>query len=208
MVWSDYLDELKVLYRRRRDIMLEALEEHFAERARWTRPQGGLFIWATLEDHIDTTDLLALARSEGVAFVPGRAAYMDGHSGASSMRLNFAGVRDADIREGIRRIGRVLAQQVRLLGTLSGSLKSAGGAVPAPHREPAAKGEREPAAKGGHEPVTEHGREHAAEQQRSPEESRRAPQGVESAGEGAPLADVVALPRRQDQESVRRRRDR
>src|SRR2546427_4731 len=135
-VWSDYLDELRVLYRRRRDLMLEALEEHFGERARWTRPQGGLFIWATLEDHIDTTDLLALARSEGVAFVPGRAAYMDGHSGASSMRLNFAGVPDADIREGSRRVGRVLAQQVRLLGTLSGSLKSPA-AVTLPDGEPA-----------------------------------------------------------------------
>ncbi len=72
--------------------MLEALEEHFGDSAAWTRPQGGLFIWATLDERIDTTDLLALARtSEGVAFVPGRAAYMDGRSGSSSMRLNFAG---------------------------------------------------------------------------------------------------------------------
>ena len=55
-------------------------------------PQGGLFIWATLDERIDTTDLLALARkSESVAFVPGRAAYVDGRSGSSSMRLNFAG---------------------------------------------------------------------------------------------------------------------
>ena len=199
-VWRDYLEELKVLYRRRRDLMLEALEEHFGERARWTRPQGGLFIWATLEDHIDTTDLLALARSEGVAFVPGRAAYMDGHSGASSMRLNFAGVRDADIREGIRRIGRVLAQQVRLLGTLSGSLKGARGSVQAPDREPAAKG--------GREPATERSREPAAERQRPSEESARGAAREETAGEDAPLADVVALPRRQDQGPVRRRRDR
>jgi 2-aminoadipate transaminase len=124
-VWRAYLEELKVLYSRRRDLMLESLDEHFGESARWTKPQGGLFIWATLKDHIDTTDLLALARDQGVAFVPGRAAYMDGVSGASSMRLNFAGVPDDDIREGIRRIGRVLAQQVGLLGTLSGSRKGA-----------------------------------------------------------------------------------
>ena len=70
--------------------------------AQLDRPEGGLFIWATLDERIDTTDLLALARSEGVAFVPGRAAYMDGRSGASSMRLNFAGVPEDDIREGIR----------------------------------------------------------------------------------------------------------
>src|SRR5436305_4835623 len=104
--WREYVGRLKDLYRRRRDVMLEALAEHFGEGASWTTPQGGLFIWATLDERIDTTDLLALARkSEGVAFVPGRAAYMDGRSGSSSMRLNFAGVADADIREGVRRIG-------------------------------------------------------------------------------------------------------
>ena len=103
--WREYLERLKELYRRRRDTMLEALEEHFGGKATWTKPQGGLFIWATLDGGVDTTDLLA--HSEGVAFVPGRAAYMDGRSGASSMRLNFAGVPDEDIREGMRRIGRV-----------------------------------------------------------------------------------------------------
>ena len=78
------------------------------------RPQGGLFIWATLDERIDTTDLLALARkTEGVAFVPGRAAYMDGRRGASSMRLNFAGVPEAEIREGVRRIGRAIARAAR-----------------------------------------------------------------------------------------------
>ena len=120
--WREYVERLKDLYRRRRDVMLESLEEHFGEDARWTRPQGGLFIWATLDERIDTTDLLALARkSEGVAFVPGRAAYMDGRSGSSSMRLNFAGVPDREIREGIRRIGKVVREQVGLYGTLTGS---------------------------------------------------------------------------------------
>src|SRR6195256_2391115 len=120
--WVEYVEQLKVLYKRRRDVMLEALSDHFGDDARWTTPQGGLFIWATLDERIDTTDLLALAReSEGVAFVPGRAAYMDGRSGSSSMRLNFAGVPDADIREGMRRIGKVVREQMSLFGTLSRS---------------------------------------------------------------------------------------
>jgi 2-aminoadipate transaminase len=120
--WLQYIDRLKELYRCRRDVMLQALAEHFGEGARWTTPQGGLFIWATLDRRIDTTDLLALARkSEGVAFVPGRAAYMDGRSGSSSMRLNFAGVADGDIREGVRRIGRAVREQLGLLGSLTGS---------------------------------------------------------------------------------------
>ena len=116
--WIEYVERLKDLYRRRRDVMLEALQEHFGGRGSWTRPEGGLFIWATL-DGVDTTDLMA--RSEGVAFVPGRAAYMDGGRGSSSMRLNFAGVPDDDIREGIRRIGRTLGPDTGLLGTLTGS---------------------------------------------------------------------------------------
>jgi 2-aminoadipate transaminase len=162
--WREYVETLKDLYRRRRDVMLEALDEHFGESARWTKPHGGLFIWATLDERIDTTDLLALARkSEGVAFVPGRAAYMDGRSGSSSMRLNFAGVPDDDIREGVRRIGKVMREQVGLFGTLTGSSSSLTPREPAPD--------------------------------------------VEADG-GVPLADVVALPRRDQEGSARRRQDR
>ncbi len=124
--WREYIDQLRVLYGRRRDTMLEALDEHFGDSARWTRPQGGLFIWATLDERIDTTDLLALARkSRGVAFVPGRAAYMDGRSGSSSMRLNFAGVPEQDIREGVRRIGAAVHEQLGLLGSLTGPGRAA-----------------------------------------------------------------------------------
>jgi 2-aminoadipate transaminase len=162
--WLDYLEQLKELYRRRRDVMLAALEEHFGEQARWTRPQGGLFVWATLDERIDTTDLLAQAReNEGVAFVPGRAAYMDGRRGSSSMRLNFAGVPDDDIREGIRRIGKVVHEQLGLYGTLTGS----------PPATP---------------PV----------ESASPEAGQQVP----------PLADVVALPRRDREDAARRRKDR
>jgi 2-aminoadipate transaminase len=140
--------------------MLESLEEHFGEGASWTRPEGGLFIWVTLDERIDTTDLLALARtSKGVAFVPGRAAFVDGRRGSSSMRLNFAGVPEAQIREGIRRIGSAIQEQVGLLGSLTGS--------------PGQPGSR-----------------------------------PQPAADAAPLADVVALPRREGGGAGRLRRDR
>ena len=170
--WLSYLEQLKSLYRRRRDVMLGALSEHFGDGARWTTPQGGLFIWATLDERIDTTDLLAQARkSEGVAFVPGRAAYMDGRSGSSSMRLNFAGVPDDEIREGIRRIGKVVREQMGLYGTLTGSSSV----------EPTAS------ERAGTEPVASEGDE--------PDES-------------VPLADVLELPRRDQERSARRSQDR
>ena len=100
--------------------MLEALAQHLPPEASWTRPDGGLFIWARLPDYIDTTDLLARALREHVAFVPGRAAYLDGRGG-SELRLNFSGVGEDDIREGIRRIGKVVREQVALYGTLTGA---------------------------------------------------------------------------------------
>jgi 2-aminoadipate transaminase len=100
--------------------MLDSLAEHFPREASWTHPQGGLFIWLTLPDYIDTTDLLARALEQHVAFVPGRAAFVDGRGG-SSMRLNFSGVSEEQIREGIRRLGEVVREQVALYGTLTGS---------------------------------------------------------------------------------------
>jgi 2-aminoadipate transaminase len=126
--WLQYVHSLIEIYRRRRDVMLDALAEHFPHEAYWTHPRGGLFIWVTLPDYIDTTDLLARALAERVAFVPGRAAFVDGRGG-SSMRLNFSGVQEDDIREGIRRIGEVIGEQVRLYGTLTGVQRS--------HRKPA-----------------------------------------------------------------------
>ncbi len=118
--WRAYLRTLVDLYRRRRDVMLEALAEHLPREATWTQPNGGLFIWARLPDYIDTTDLLARALRENVAFVPGRAAYMDGRGG-SEMRLNFSGISDDDIREGVRRIGKIVREQVALYSTLTGA---------------------------------------------------------------------------------------
>jgi 2-aminoadipate transaminase len=127
--WEDYVRSLIEIYRRRRDVMLDSLAEHFPREAEWTHPEGGLFIWATLPDYIDTTDLLARALRESVAFVPGRAAFVDGRGG-SSMRLNFSGVGEDDIREGIRRIGEVVREQVGLYGTLTGARAVSTAAAP------------------------------------------------------------------------------
>src|SRR5688500_14131985 len=117
--WRAYVDSLTEIYRARRDTMLDALAEFFPPEAEWTRPAGGLFIWATLPDYIDTTDLLARALRDNVAFVPGEAAYLDGR-GRNAMRLNFSASDEDSIREGIRRIGKVAREQVALYGTLTG----------------------------------------------------------------------------------------
>ncbi|HTR88982.1 MAG TPA: PLP-dependent aminotransferase family protein [Solirubrobacteraceae bacterium] len=136
--WLEYVERQKDLYRARRDAMLGALAEHFPAHARWTEPQGGLFLWVTLEG-VDTTDLLARCRD--VAFVPGRAAYVDERSGGASMRLNFAGSSEQEIREGIRRIGALVR------GTLDSGLLQALSAPFAAHDEqPPREREAEPLA--------------------------------------------------------------
>jgi 2-aminoadipate transaminase len=131
--WRSYIDDLVGIYRQRRDAMLEALAKHFPAEASWTEPEGGLFVWATLPDYIDTGDLLAKALRADVAFVPGQAAYV-GERGRSSMRLNFTGVDEEEIRDGIRRIGEVVAEQVELYGALTGD-------QPQPRSRPAEAGE-------------------------------------------------------------------
>jgi 2-aminoadipate transaminase len=131
--WRAYVRGLVELYRRRRDTMLDALAEHLPPEADWTRPSGGLFVWARLPDYIDTTDLLARALRDNVAFVPGRAAFLDGRGG-SEMRLNFSGVHEDDIREGVRRIGKVVREQVALFSTLTGAEPAPPRAEPAPER--------------------------------------------------------------------------
>lgn len=115
--WRAYVESLRAVYRERRDAMLSALERHFPPAASWSRPEGGLFLWATLPEYIDTTDLLARALRENVAFVPGAAAFVDGR-GTNSMRLNFSGCDAETIEEGVRRIGDVIAEQIELYSAL------------------------------------------------------------------------------------------
>lgn len=122
--WRDYVKTANVIYKSRRDAMLSALERYFPPEATWTKPDGGLFVWATLPPMINTTDLLAKALASNVAFVPGQGAFLDG-SGQHSMRLNFSGVDEARINEGVRRIGEVIAGQLDLWRTMTGEHRAA-----------------------------------------------------------------------------------
>ncbi len=136
--WRSYVESLIKVYRSRRDVMLESLERHFPAEATWSHPEGGLFCWATLPEYIDTTDLLARALRENVAFVPGSAAFVDETRGRSSMRLNFSGSSEDEIREGIERIGAVVSEQVGLYGAITSP--SADRAAPGGEADDAAAG--------------------------------------------------------------------
>jgi 2-aminoadipate transaminase len=97
------------VYRERRDAMLDALQAMLPPGAACTRPQGGLFLWATLPEGMDSRALLEHALAEGVAFVPGDCFYAGGSEiGRRQMRLNFSYVEPERIREGIRRLSAAL----------------------------------------------------------------------------------------------------
>ncbi|MFE0753999.1 PLP-dependent aminotransferase family protein [Inquilinus sp. NPDC058860] len=100
--------KIRATYRDRRDRMLAALQRHMPAGVSWTRPEGGMFIWVTLPEHLDGAGLLARAVELGVAFVPGRAFHADGSHG-NTLRLSFSLAGAAAIEEGIGRLGRLIA---------------------------------------------------------------------------------------------------
>ena len=92
--------------------MLGALELRFPPGVRWTRPQGGLFVWVTLPEGADAGEVLGEALRARVAFVPGGAFHARG-GGANTFRLNFSYCPPHVIEEGIRRLGAVLERHGR-----------------------------------------------------------------------------------------------
>jgi len=104
--------KIKAVYRARRDHMLAALARDMPSGVTWSKPEGGMFVWMTLPGHIDGAALLAESlQTEKVAFVPGRAFFADG-TGGNTLRLSFTQANEAQIDEGMRRLGRVIAQSL------------------------------------------------------------------------------------------------
>lgn len=95
-------------YRSRRDWLLDALRRHMPGGVSWTHPQGGLFLWATLPEGIDTAALLQRSlRQAGVAFVPGGAFFHD-RRGRNTLRLSYSLPGEAEIERGIERLSKLL----------------------------------------------------------------------------------------------------
>jgi 2-aminoadipate transaminase len=102
-----HVRRIRAFYGERRAAMLRALERHMPPGVEWTRPAGGLFLWATLPAPLDTSRVLEDALAAKVAFVPGRSFYPAGGGGERSMRLNFSYCKPEVIDEGIRRLAEV-----------------------------------------------------------------------------------------------------
>jgi 2-aminoadipate transaminase len=108
--WRPAISDLNHVYRSRRDACLQALEAHFPSGTSWTHPEGGFYVWVTLPPHLDATALLPRAIDHRVAYVPGTAFYPDG-AGRDHLRLAFCYPPEADIEEGVRRLGALFAEE-------------------------------------------------------------------------------------------------
>ncbi|MDX1570577.1 MAG: PLP-dependent aminotransferase family protein [Xanthomonadales bacterium] len=101
-----HVEKLRHAYRSRVAVMDEALQEHFAGRARWRRPDGGYFFWLSFDESVDTGPLRKRAAQFQAGFQPGKVFSTEGRL-RNCMRLSFAHYREDDIREGIRRLRRL-----------------------------------------------------------------------------------------------------
>jgi 2-aminoadipate transaminase len=101
------IETVKRAYGERARDMVARIGEHFPAAARFTAPEGGMFLWVTLPDHVDTTGLLPQALARQVAFVPGRPFYAHG-GGHNTMRLSYSNATPAQIDTGIRALGETI----------------------------------------------------------------------------------------------------
>jgi len=102
---------IRKVYKERRDIMMDSLTEMMPEGVHWTHPEGGLFLWATLPEKINTVDLLKVALEDKVAFVPGGSFHPDGR-GQNTMRLNFSFSKPPELTEGMARLAKAIKREI------------------------------------------------------------------------------------------------
>jgi 2-aminoadipate transaminase len=109
--YDAHLARLRVIYGERCVTMLDALARHLPAGTRWTRPDGGLFIWGQLPSGVSADDLFHDAIRERVAFVPGSAFYAVAPR-HDMLRLNYSNCQPEQIEEGIARLGRAVRRRL------------------------------------------------------------------------------------------------
>jgi DNA-binding transcriptional MocR family regulator len=107
---AKHLARVRAAYRVRAMAMDQAMREHFPEGARWSVPDGGLFVWVTLPESIDGDELFTAARERGVLIGRGSLFHVGG-GGRNTLRLTFASATEEQIRSGIAILGELLGQR-------------------------------------------------------------------------------------------------
>ncbi len=108
-----HITKLCEVYGERCRVMLEALQTYFPADVRWTKPEGGMFLWVELPPHLNTANMLPAAIDAKVAFVPGAPFFATSFANARPqhfMRLNFSNQTPERIQLGIQKLAAVIAQ--------------------------------------------------------------------------------------------------
>lgn len=126
--WQGQVKVYRELYRERRDATLAALQDLLPQ-TRWTRPDGGFYVWMTLPEGLDAKAMLPRAVTERVAYVPGRAFFADGQ-GNANLRLSYCYPTPDRIREGVRRLAGVIEAELDVLHTFGPPAQAGGDAGP------------------------------------------------------------------------------
>lgn len=108
-----HIEKIRAIYRRKCKLMLDCLERELPAAVKFTRPEGGLFIWVTLPDNVDATAFLKAAMAEKLMLVPGATFNCDTTAPSQSFRLNYSTPSDEQILEGVARLGRVARELVK-----------------------------------------------------------------------------------------------
>jgi DNA-binding transcriptional MocR family regulator len=129
--WLEQIKAFREVYRDRRDALLESLDEYMPAGTTWTRPSGGFYSWVTLPEGFDASAMLPRAVAALVAYVPGTGFYADGQ-GRQSLRLSYCYPEPDRIREGVRRLGTVLAAESEMLNLFGATPRGVTGAADGP----------------------------------------------------------------------------
>lgn len=108
---DEHIEKIKTVYRKRRNVMMEAIKNHFPKTVKYTYPEGGLFTWCELPEGMDSKEIFKKSIEENVAFVPGGSFYPNGGK-ENTFRLNYSMMSEEKIQEGIERLGKVLYKEM------------------------------------------------------------------------------------------------
>jgi len=108
---SKQIEIIRKAYGKKLKVMLEALEKYMPKGVEWSKPEGGLFLWVQLPKKMSANELFPKAIENNVAYVVGSAFHCDG-KGQNTMRLNFSFSTEQQIDEGIKRLARMIKENM------------------------------------------------------------------------------------------------
>ncbi|PFN96901.1 aminotransferase [Bacillus sp. AFS076308] len=115
--FEERLNMLKEIYRKKCDTLINALQIYFPESVTWYMPSGGYFVWVHIPG-LDTSELLVRSLVKGVSFIPGEYFFLNPQDGTEFFRLSFCYEGEAEITEGIKRLGQLLTEQLKVNSSL------------------------------------------------------------------------------------------